>query len=191
MSGSKLNHQLGDEHLNPQEAVIREREELLQVASRSKIWGQEELESSDRSAGPRLHYTEILRRLWIISPRLTVRDGLEGNVALYRPLEPWEYDPEQDDPERPDWFNRHKYVGGMAKDWLPEFSHVLLDTSNLPTREVRGWRSVLLSLIKNHTITVEGAIQQFGDPSMDQRSGRWAEQIWEFRNPFKEENSNV
>ena len=191
MSGSRLNHELGDTHLSPEEAVLREREELLQLASKSKIWGQEELENSDRSAGPRLYYTEIVRRLQVINPRLAVRDGLEGSVALYRPVEPWEYDPEQWDPERPDWFNQHKYVGGMKKDWLPEFSHVLLDTSNLPTREVRGWRSVLLSLIKSHTISIKSAIQQFGDPSTDQRSGRWNEQIWEFCNKSKQENENA
>ncbi len=190
MSSSNLNHQLGDEHLNPEEAVIREREDLLRMSAKAKIYGQEELEDTDRSAGPRLYYAEILRRLRILNPRLAVLDGIEGNVALYRPLEPWEYDPETWDAEKPDWFNQYKYVGGMKKAWLPEYAHVLLDTSNLPTREIRGWRSVLLALIKSRTITVEGAIQQFGDPSNDQRSGRWDEQIWEFRNKSKQENEN-
>ena len=190
MSSSNLNHQLGDEHLNPEEAVIHEREDLLRMAAKCKIHGQEELEDTDRSAGPRLYYAEILRRLRILNPRLAVLDGIEGNVALYRPLEPWEYDPEQWDEEKPDWFNQYKYVGGMAKNWLPEYSHVLLDTSNLPTREIRGWRSVLLALIKSRTIAVEGAIQQFGDPSNDQRSGRWEEQVWEFRNKSKQENES-
>lgn len=119
MSSSNLNHQLGDEHLNPEEAVIHEREDLLRMAAKCKIHGQEELEDTDRSAGPRLYYAEILRRLRILNPRLAVLDGIEGNVALYRPLEPWEYDPEQWDEEKPDWFNQYKYVGGMAKNWLP------------------------------------------------------------------------
>ena len=191
MAGSRLNRQLGDKHLNPEEAVIREREDLLRIESKKKIWGQAELENTDRSAGPRLYYTEILRRLWLINPQLKVKEGVEGSVALYRTLEPWEYDPElplyssegsrRTDVEKTDWFNHHKYVGGMEKGWLPEYSHVLLDTSHLATREIRGWRSVLLSLIKGKAISVEGAIEQFGDPSLDQRSGRWQEQIWEFK----------
>lgn len=190
MSGSRLNRQLGDKHLNPEESVIRLREELLKMASKAKIGGQAELEDSDRAAGPRLYYTEILRRVRNLNPELQVVRGMEGSVALYRPLRPWEIDPEQVDPDRPEWFNRHRYCGGMKKDWLPEYAYVLLDSSNLPTREVRGWRSVLIGLIRAGVITESGAAKEFGDPYHDQRSGRWFAQMYEIRNT-KRGNANV
>jgi hypothetical protein len=173
--------ELGDKRLSPAEAVAREREELLEKASKKKIQGQEELEDPDRSAGPRLYYTEILRRLWKLNPEFRVEDGKDGSVAIYRPKRRDEYDWEQWDPMAPTkWRWDFEYVTGMEKGYLPEYSHLLLDSSRLATKEVRGWRSILIPCIESRAITYRGAIQEFGDPANDQRSGRWFEQLQKY-----------
>ena len=175
-------HELGDKRLNPEEAVAREREALLKMESKKRIHGQDDLEKSDRSLGPRLYFTEILRRIRAMNPRVAVRDGVEGNVALYYPKRHDEYKPGDFDDLPPGgvFFAHHKYVGGMLKDWLPEWGHVTNDTSNVAHREVRGWRSVLIQLVKQHVITYREAIEGFGDPLNDSRSKYWYEQLGKF-----------
>jgi hypothetical protein len=181
-------NELGDKRLSPPEAVARETEELLKIASTRKIAHQDELEDPERSSGPKLYYTEILRRLRNISPHLKVLDGAPGNVALFFPKRLHEYDEEgrfeydsegrvrQKDP----FFYHYKYVGGMSQDYLPEYAHVTLDTSNLPVREIRGWRSVLIRLIKEGAITYSGAVKEFGE-AKGKRSSLWKEQLQDFK----------
>jgi hypothetical protein len=193
LSGSRLNHELGDKFLDPAEANIRERESLLKKAGAAKIYGQAELQDSNRSAGPRMHYSDLIRRLEKICP-VKVRDGSPGAVALYRAKKQYEYDPQEFDPNLNEFFWDHLYVGGFEKDYLPEYSHITVDTSELPMREIRGWRSVLIGLILNDVITVEAANQEFGDPRNDSRAwepGRWFDQINQYeekRNARKQWN---
>lgn len=177
-------NELGDKRLSVEEANIKKGEEVLKQAAQYKISGQAEIENSDRSAGPRLYYTEILRRIWKINPTIQVLDGLPGNVAIYRRKSNLEVIEDVHETEV-NFFTDHVYVTGMEKAWIPEFSHVILDTSFLPTREIRGWRSVLIALIKSRALKYEDAIQEFGDPFFDQRSKRWFEQL----NPIKEQSN--
>ena len=176
--------ELTDKRLNPEEAVIRERQELLKMASKSKISGQEELEDAERACGPRLNWTEVLRRLQKCNPQIQVKDGMPGSVALYLRKKSWEFtESDQLGDQRPKdpFFIDHKYVGGFPKHEMPEYSFVDIDTSHLPTREHRGWRSVLIALIKTGAITYESAIKEFGDPTGDSRSGRWFDQVGKFK----------
>jgi hypothetical protein len=176
--------ELGDKRLNPEEAVCREREDLLKQASKHQIWGQKELEDHERSAGPRMPYTELIRRLHNINPSIKIREGKPGSVAVYflKPREDWENVSYAGDTKPSDeFFLDHRYITGFEKEPLPEYSHVTLDTSRLPVREIRGWRSVLIALIKAHVITYEQAIHEFGDPSNDKRSTRWLDQTLKYR----------
>jgi hypothetical protein len=170
--------ELGDLKLDPKESVYREREELLKLASSRKIDGQEELEDAERSAGPRMAWQEVIRRLRKCNPNLLFLDAQGGgHIAIYRPKTGQERENiELLDDTRPAWWNDHMYVTGFPKHEMPEFPHVILDTSNLPVREYRGWRSVLMALIKSGAISYTSAIQQFGEPT-DSRSGRWHEQL--------------
>jgi hypothetical protein len=188
-------HELGDERLNPEENVARLREELLQQEAKKKIWGQEELEDPERSSGPCIPWARLIGRLQKCNPGIRVRDGIPGNVALYfrkRPDEYTEVDeiillnpelarsmdiPVPDD----DFFVHHKYVGGFEMKPMPEWAHVTLDSSEIAHREVRGWRSVLIALIKARVITYEAAVAEFGDPETDSRSGRWFDQVAKFK----------
>lgn len=160
--------------------MIKSRQECLDQAATFRIPGQTELEDQERSAGPRLYYTEIIRRIRNENPNIFVVDGSPGNVAFYRRKRGDELAAEEYEPTRPDWYNDHKYAGGMPKDWLPEYSHVILDNSLLPVREIRGWRSVLISLIKAGALTYQQAINQFGE-AVGQRSDRWYAQLQKYK----------
>lgn len=184
---------LGDTHLSPQESVIREREKCLKDASKFRIFGQDELENPERALGPRLQYTELISRLKSIAPELKAVDGSEGNIALYFPrtqrdyadtLREWDYSQKGKDDK---FFQAHRYVCGFPKQDLPEYSTVDIDTSLLPTRERRGWRTVLITLIKQGVITYSDAVAQFGDVGTDQRGWRWSEQLlpWKLRPEIK------
>lgn len=184
--------ELGDKRLNPEEAVKREREDLLKMASKYRIPGQAELEDPKRSEGPKIPWRQLLYRLQKLSPKLRVKDSrVDGvdTVALYYPKTDAEklndgsyFEISIDDVGNPQrfrdkFFRDHKYVGGFSKDYLPFYSHVKLDTSLLPTREVRGVMTVLLMLIRSNVITLEQVKQEFGDPQEDVRSDRFMEQI--------------
>jgi hypothetical protein len=188
-------HELGDERLNPEENVARLREDILKQESKKKIWGQEELEDPERSSGPCIQWDRLIGRLKRCNPGIQVRDGIPGNVALYFRKRPDEYTEADDvvltNPElaramnipvpEDDFFVHHKYVGGFEMKPMPEWAHVTLDSSEIAHREVRGWRSVLLALIKARVITYEAAVAEFGDPQADSRSGRWFDQMQKFK----------
>jgi len=181
MAGSKLNRQLGDKHLDPKENVAKLREELLAQRENDKIHGHDELVQADRSQGSRLHYGDFIRKLQSIFPELLVKDGIEGNVALYRPKTSLEKMADGYDLLLPEWYNYHKYVTGCPKDFLPEWGHLTTDTDGIANREVRGWRSMLIAFVKAGVVTYEAVVKEFGSPENDQRSNLWFEQLAEFR----------
>lgn len=187
--------ELGDKKLNPEESLYRERELALAQAAKCKIGGQKELEDVERSSGPRMPWQEVIRRLLICNPAIRVKDGTPGNVALYFKKRSDEYT-EVDEVllhspaaartlnipvPADDFFIHHKYIGGFERHPMPEYAHVSVDSSGLPLREYRGWRSILISLIKERVITYGSAVAHFGNPEGDSRSGRWFEQLQKHR----------
>jgi hypothetical protein len=178
-------HELGDERLDPAESVHREREALLKLAATRAIPGQKELEDPDRSSGPRIYWRELLRRLEKIAPGLRSRDsGVDGKdtIALYYP-KTWGEKINDGSfvtigaSDREKFHNDHRYVGGFDKDYLPFYSHLTLDSSGLPVREVRGVMTVLLMLVRSKIITIEQVRSEFGNPAEDQRGERFLSQI--------------
>lgn len=189
-------HELGDKRLDPKENVAKEREDLLRNCARNRIGGQNELEDPERSGGPRLSYNEVIRKLRRAIPNIRIFDGAPGSVSLYVPCNraelaqrrlEWDWT-EGRDP----MFMGLKYVGGFPKTDIPEFSHVLTDSSNLPTREVRGWRSVLISLLKQGCVSYRTVVREFGE-ALGYRGWRWQEQTrpWRFEPDTKFEASSL
>lgn len=173
--------ELGDKRLDWKEGNEREKEELLKMASKSRVWGQDELEDPRRSEGAKMHTSELIRRLRKLNISLKFLDGIPGHVAVYCPIRPEDRNIECDDrrPNADPFFNDHKYVSGFPLGELPEWSHVTLDSSNLPTREKRGWRTVLIALIKSRAITYSQALKEFGQP--DSRGKLWHEQLMPYK----------
>ena len=180
-------HELGDSRLNPEEAVFRERESLLQKAGQYRIDGQDELEDPERACGPRLQYTEVISRIRQVVPNLKVCEGSPGNVALYFPrlgkdlehtLREWDW---ENDRKKDPFFRHYRYVGGFPKEEMAEYSTVDVDTSMLPTREKRGWRSVLMALVKQSVLSYAQAVKAFGDVGTDKRGWRWNQQLYPWK----------
>lgn len=175
--------ELGDKRLNVDEAVVRKREECLSMVANRRLGRQEELEDEERGSGPRLQFTEIISRLKCELPQLKVVDGAPGSVALYFPRTDAEFKEARAEWEwgRDEFFLYHKYVGGFPKQEIPEYSTIEIDTSLLPTREKRGWRSILITLLKQGVISYNAAVRQFGDVGTDRRGWRWIEQTHKWR----------
>jgi hypothetical protein len=174
-------NELGDKRLNPEEAVAREREELLAIRfKKHAISGQESLIDIDRSTGSRIPCGEFLVRLHKLNPAILVKDGIPGNVALYVRKSEIEIECDGYDLTLPMWRNEHKYVSGIPISSLPEWGHLTTDTDGIAEKEVRGWRSVLIALIKARAFTYAAAVEEFGDPVFDQRSSLWYDQLSNF-----------
>ena len=188
MAGSRLNAQLGDKHLDPKEAVIREREDLLRLISNRRAYGQKDIEKVERSEGPRLYYSILISRLKRLYPEFLVKDGIPGNVALYRPKTTAEIINDGYDLGAPKWHNEHKYVTGFPKEHIPEWGHYQNDTDGHAIREVRGWRSILIALVKQGLVTYQAVKVEFPDPIHDQRSKYWFDQLHDYMN--KENSTN-
>ena len=175
---------LGDSHLDPRENVIKLRELCLKQASRYITDDQEELQNAGRSEGPRLSHAELLTRFKKICPKLTSKEGSPGNIALYYPRNPDElYEALTDGGYSTDtFFIFNKYVGGMPKEELPEWGYVDIDTSLIATHEhLRGWRTVLIGLLKAGAVSYAEVVKEFGDPATDQRNSVWMKKTLEWR----------
>jgi hypothetical protein len=160
--------------LDPHTSVAALKEDTAAQLEARKMPGQKELESHERSAGPRVPFGQLIQRLQRLNPSLRAIDGSPGSIALYSLRRPYERDPEPS--PKGEFFDDHKYVGGFPREALPEYSHITLDERGLPKREIRGWRSVLMTLIKAGVIAYQDAVEEFGE-AYGPRSHRWHEQM--------------
>jgi hypothetical protein len=173
---------LGDKHLNPEESVARLREEeTAKRHHKDKMPGQDKLNEVERSCGTRLHFNDLIQKLKKLNPRLLVKDGIPGNVALYRPKTYSEMERDGYDLQYQQWYNESKYVSGFPKDFIPEWGHLLNDTDGIANKEVRGWRSILIACVQQGAFTYKDAVAEFGDPTFDQRSEFWFQKLKNYR----------
>jgi hypothetical protein len=178
-------NELGDKRLNEEEAVIRLRETCINQASGFRIEGGLDLEDVDRTRGPRYQFAEFISKLKRAAPELQVRDGSPGNVALYFPRNLKELEKatiEWDPLSKQDrFFLRHKYVSGLPKQPIQEYSSVEVDNTFSPKREIRGWRTILIALIQQGCCSYKNATKEFGDVGTDKRGWRWKEAMQAYR----------
>jgi hypothetical protein len=175
---------LNDGRIDENESLAKIKEENTKLVEKFRMQGQDELEKAERAWGPRMPYQELVRRIQRLNVNIKVVDGAPGNIAIYvlkTNQEMAEYASEPDDPTRYEWYKAFKYVTGCPKESLPEYSTVTVDERGLPKREVRGWRSILIALVKSRAITFRQAIEEFGNPDTDTRSNRFFEQLQSYR----------
>lgn len=142
------------------EANHKAREENLKMASARRIADQDVLEDQEMAQGIVLDHNELIRRIQLLNPKILIQaGGVQGAVAVRYP----KYE---------DGEHTLAYITGFYLEPLPEFSSVTLDDMGLPHREIRGWRSVLLALIKAGALEQEKVDTLFG-PAMGQRTGLW------------------
>lgn len=176
---------LGDSHLDPTENLAKLKEDNARLVEPNKIAGQKELEKAERAWGPRIAYRELIYKIQKLNSNIKILDGSPGNVAVYVLKTNQEMaesaNEDNGDMSRSGWFKAHKYVTGCPKESLPEYSTVTVDERGIAKRELRGWRSILIALIKAKAITFRQAIEEFGNPETDTRSNRFFEQLQSYR----------
>jgi hypothetical protein len=116
--------------------------------------------------GKVMHHSELVSKLQKVVPNLVVWPGnIAGDISLYRIYG------EQVD-----------FICYSNEGWLPEFSIVEFNKDMQPIHERRGWRTVLLRIIKFGLLTEELAEKTFGRPSSPQQARFWARRLYDLRN---------
>ena len=165
--------------LSIEENTARLREaNLRNHAIKKQRWehqDQDQLANDAARVGRAMHSSEVLRSLRRLIPDLYVMDGnIVGDLALYRIY----------GQPQPDLDGRtYRYIGYMHEGLQPEFSQYEFDRGkDIPIRESRrGWRTVLLKLIKAGMTTEDACRKEFGE-AVGPASFRWYRELYKFRN---------
>lgn len=146
--------------ISPAEAIAKAKEDTIAMSSKNRIADQDTFEDQEMARGMELSENELIRRLQLLNPKILITPGgVAGAVAVRYPKF-----------EDGEWSNA--YITGFYLKPLPEFSSVTVDDKGLPVRELRGWRSVLLALIRCGALDRVKVDALFG-PARGQRSGIW------------------
>jgi hypothetical protein len=131
-----------------------------------RLPGQEERKDNPSRWGRVMHHTEFVHQLGKSIPNLHVRDGnLPGDISLFQVLD-----------------NRLNYICYTNSGYLPEYSIVHTNEKNLPIKEQRGWRTVLLRLINSGVISEADALKYFGHPTNGEAANFYLEELQAIRN---------
>jgi hypothetical protein len=149
--------------ISPAEAIAKAKEDTLKAASANRVPDQAILEDQTmaKQAGYWLDWNELIRRISLLNPAILFQKGGAPNAIAVR------Y------PKRDEHGDVHQeYITGFYCESLPEYSSVTLDEKGLPHREIRGWRSVLVALIRAGALSKKQCDTIFG-PAMGERSMLW------------------
>jgi hypothetical protein len=162
-------NELGDKRLSPEEGVAKLREGNRKLDEKHKIANQKLLTNVEASVGRTMMSNDFIQKLQKLNPSLIIGDGLPGAIAVRYP----KID-EETNTLKP------SYVTGFYKGPMSEWSLIIEDKNGKPTRHLRGWRTVLLDLLRGNIITYKQARAAFGDPH-GQRNILWQEQTQTLR----------
>lgn len=146
--------------ISPAEALAKAKEDTLALASANRIPDQDLLENQEMATGYTLDHNELIRRIQLLNPKILIMPGGVRGAAAVR------Y-PKMEDGEM-----QNVYITGFYLEPLPEYSSVICDEMGNAKREIRGWRSVLLALLRVGALDIEKTDAMFG-PASGQRSGLW------------------
>jgi hypothetical protein len=169
-------NELGDKRLDPKEGVAKLKEDNRKLAAKNRIPNQSLLEDVDMAVGNPMAPAEFIRKIRLLSNDIIVEQGGIPNAVAVRIIAT------DDDKESPTYGQKiKKYVSGFYVDrMLPEFSAIIPDHLGQAKREIRGWRSVLLSLWRSKVVTLRQLVAVFGHPN-GQRNSLWMQQTREQR----------
>lgn len=134
------------------EAMAQLKEINLRKAEEFKVPDQEILEDKVAALGHPMQPSDFILRLQKLNPKILIEKGGVRNSVAVRYVPRGQAD--------------KVYVTGFPIDIpLPEFSAIVVDDEGRPFRELRGWRSVLLALVKKDLITMHQVKLTFGYPT--------------------------
>ena len=161
-------NELGDKRLDPTESLAKIKEENAKLAQKSRIKHQDELENTEMALGQPMQWRNLVYLLQKMNSKILIRDGGVRDAIQVR------YPDADDMYSRANGGDGTRYITGFYKEVMPEFSAIMSDERGRPKRECRGWRTVLVALIRQGIITYKSAVDVFGDAN-GIRAGRWQE----------------
>jgi hypothetical protein len=153
-----------------QEAFAAERERSAVMAARYMMEDQEDLTNRKARMVNAMTTDEFLMKLRKFGIKcFTVYNGLPKTIGL------WCLPPKQ--------LQRARYICFMQVPAMYEWSVLALDKRGMPAGEAfRGWRTVLMELIKKEILTEYQAHKIFGRPSGSPVFRRYRESLFDLRN---------
>jgi hypothetical protein len=142
--------------------VKQDRDRMLQ---RTRLLDQAAMQGEGRWGTPMTH-NELIRKLTKVIPNLFVTDGnIPGDISLYRVRG-----------------EQVEFICYTNSGTLPEHSIVHVNKDNQPIHEQRGWRTVLIRIIKSGLLSEQDAEREFGHPSSPQQAMLWDRELFTYRN---------
>lgn len=163
-------NKLGDKNLKDYDAVAKIREDNRKLTDKHKIPNQAILEDREAAIGVAMAPATFIQRLQKLPGVIVEPGGVPNAVAVRATV----LDGDPESPTNGTYIK--KYISGFfTNQIMPEWSYLILDKNGIPTREVRGWRTVLLALFHSRICTYPQLKAAFGEPN-GQRNVLWREQ---------------
>lgn len=159
--------ELGDTRLDPKENVLKLKEKIRKQRQPHVLPEQPYL-LMQAAIGKPMGWRELVAKLKKLNPSLIIMDGGYPNSIQLRIPDPANLDPKD---------RGTTYVGGFKKQVLSEFDTATTDKWGVADKFERGWRTVILNLIKWGYARKADADKIFGEASGNARSDLWARQV--------------
>jgi hypothetical protein len=145
-------------------------------AVRAQRWGRNQLDfiNDEARMGRWRHHSDLIRFLKQEIPSVYLTDGnFINDVSVFRTY----------GQPQPGLGNRtFEYMMYFSLGWSPEHSLIEFDHRDIPLREKqRGYRTVLLRMIKSRLTSEEKVKDFFGD-ALGDGANNWNRQLWMHRN---------
>lgn len=155
-------------------ARLREMTNNSEAVKRQRMDRQEEFKNEAARIGRMMHHSDLIRVLRQLAPSLYITDGnIEGDLAVFQT-----YGAPQPELEG----RTFRYLFYIPTGYLPEYSLYEFNDRDIPIRESqRGWRTVLLRLIKTGLLSEDTVNFVFG-PATGPASTIYNSTLYDFRN---------
>lgn len=161
--------------MSTEEHLASQREKNYRAAQGQRWQNQSDYENEEARWGRVMSSSDLLGKIFKLIPHdLFITDGRIGDdLALYQVY----------GKPQPDLDNRtFRYLFYIPQGRLPEFSQYEFDHRDVPIKEKRrGWRTVLLRLIKTGLVTEQAVEEEFG-PALGEAATVWRRTLWKHRN---------
>jgi hypothetical protein len=160
--------------MSTDEHVWSQREKNYVAATAQRWAHQDDYRNDAARVGNLMSHSDLICRLRRLIPDLYFTEGrIIGDLAVYRTY---------GGPQTRLNGNSFEYLFYMPTGLMPEFSLYEFSERDVPVKEKqRGWRTILLRLIRTGLLTEEKCREEFGE-AVGAGSTVWHRKLWEFRN---------
>lgn len=159
-----------NETLQGEEALQMKYEDTDRMLDRYRLYDHENLKNKTARTGKVMHWKDLVRYVIKQNPLIWAEtsNNDENVMGFYREFK-----------------GEKQYLNAsFEKIGLPEWSYALVDNADLPYKEVRGWKTVLLRLLAIGALTetqVDNIAKKYGTEDSDQNY-RWRQFKFKMRN---------